>query len=217
MIYEKYLEQFNKIGYAEDRVNLIPNFINSDQLHILNGFIKNSGMSGPINNQKISNQEVINILLDSQNRIYEKIYKYYTSTYGVIFDKNAIIPTHLVKWDVSPGEAMPVHSDCERPDGSPAMHDGYYKYNLAAICYLNDDYDGGEIFFPALNKKIKPTAGDLIMFPGKFRHGVTGVNNGDRHTMLTWFRFDIEDNTLDEDLPYSGTAIGVLFNEETGN
>jgi predicted 2-oxoglutarate/Fe(II)-dependent dioxygenase YbiX len=108
---------------------------------------------------------------------------------------------------------MPVHADCEGPDGLPAMHNGYYRYNLAAICYLNDDYVGGEIFFPQLNKKIKPNAGDLIMFPGRFRHGVTGVKSGDRHTMLSWFRFDIEDNVNYEDLPVSNDALGILFNE----
>jgi predicted 2-oxoglutarate/Fe(II)-dependent dioxygenase YbiX len=97
------------------------------------------------------------------------------------------------------------------------MHNGYYQYNLAAICYLNDDYVGGEIFFPHVNKKIKPKAGDLVMFPGRFRHGVTGVTNGQRHTMLCWFKFNIEDNTKLEDLPYSHTALGILFNEETGS
>jgi len=217
MIYQKYIEQFDKIGYSEDRVIIIPNFISKKDLKLVNTWLCESKAEGGIDRNNINNKVVVNILLDSEKRIYDQICKNYTDVYDVEFEQKALIPTHLIKWDLGYDNPLPVHADCERPDGLPAMHDGYYKYNLAAICYLNDNYVGGEIFFPQFNKTIKPNAGDLIMFPGRFRHGVTGVKSGDRHTMLSWFRFNVEDNTLDEDLPYAGTALGVLFNDETGS
>jgi hypothetical protein len=217
MVYEKYLEQFDKIGYSENRIVTISNFINKNSLALVNHWLKECRAEGGIDRNNIDNQEVINILIDSEKRIYDQICQHYAIPYNVDFDYKAYIPSHLIKWNLGYDKPMPVHSDCERPDGSPAMHDGYYKYNLAAICYLNDEYVGGKIFFPEFNKEIKPNAGDLIMFPGKFKHGVTGVISGDRHTMLTWFRFNVEDNIADEDLPYSGTALGVLFNNETGS
>jgi len=217
MVYEKYIEQFDKIGYFEDRIVIIPNFISKENLNLLNDFIQKYNKKGSILKENIDNYKVVEILTNTEKEIYNKVYQYYTEKYDVKFKDKAYIPTHLVNWNVSPGEPLPVHSDCERPDGSPAMHDGYYRYNLAVICYLNDDYSGGKIFFPKFNKEIKPNAGDLIMFPGRFRHGVTGVEKGDRYTMLTWFRFDVEDNILDKDLPYAGSALGVLFNNETGN
>jgi hypothetical protein len=37
------------------------------------------------------------------------------------------------------------------------------------VVYLNDDYEGGELFFvdPEINVKIKPKAGSIVMFPSK--------------------------------------------------
>jgi hypothetical protein len=213
MIYQKYIEQFDKIGYFEDRIVVVPNFISKKDLNLVNTWLSESKAEGGIDRNDIDNNIVVDILLDSENRIYDQIKNNYTVAYGVEFEEKALIPTHLIKWNLGHDVPMPVHADCEGPDGLPAMHNGYYRYNLAAICYLNDDYVGGEIFFPQLNKKIKPNAGDLIMFPGRFRHGVTGVKSGDRHTMLSWFRFDIEDNVNYEDLPVSNDALGILFNE----
>jgi hypothetical protein len=213
MIYQKYIEQFDKIGYSEDRIVVVPNFINKKNLDLVNAWLSESKTEGGVDRNDINNEVVVNILLDSENKIYDQIKNNYTMVYGVEFEEKALIPTHLIKWNLGHDVAMPVHADCEGPDGLPAMHNGYYRYSLAAICYLNDDYVGGEIFFPQLNKKIKPNAGDLIMFPGRFRHGVTGVKSGDRHTMLSWFRFDIEDNVNYDDLPVSDDALGILFNE----
>jgi len=51
----------------------------------------------------------------------------------------------------------------------------------ASVLYLNDDYNGGELFFPELDFEIaKPEVGSLIIFPGseKYTHGVRHVKEG---------------------------------------
>ena len=40
--------------------------------------------------------------------------------------------------------------------------------HLSILAYLNDDYEGGELFFDKLNLKIKPKAGDLYLFPSSY-------------------------------------------------
>jgi predicted 2-oxoglutarate/Fe(II)-dependent dioxygenase YbiX len=59
---------------------------------------------------------------------------------------------------------------------------------ISAICYLNDDYEGGEIEFPYFNVKIKPEAGMLILFPSNFayRHIAHPVTSGTKYAMVTW-------------------------------
>lgn len=50
------------------------------------------------------------------------------------------------------------------------------------MTYLNDDYEGGEIYFPDYDLIIKPEVGELILFPGtdRYIHGVKNVTKGNR-------------------------------------
>lgn len=61
---------------------------------------------------------------------------------------------------------------------------------ISAVCYLNDDYEGGEIEFPHFNVKIKPQAGMLILFPSNFAysHIAHPVTKGTKYAMVTWIR-----------------------------
>lgn len=61
----------------------------------------------------------------------------------------------------------------------------------AIIVYLNDDYVGGELFFPDYNFDIKPKAGTLISFPGDstHEHGVRPVQPGPTRYVLSSFAF----------------------------
>lgn len=58
------------------------------------------------------------------------------------------------------------------------------------VLYLNDDYDGGETFFPYLKLDIKPKKGKLLLFPSNigYIHGVNKVSGNIRYTMPIWFK-----------------------------
>jgi len=46
--------------------------------------------------------------------------------------------------------------------------------HISNLLYLNDDYDGGELYFPYHDIKIKPEPGMLVSFPGNWynRHAI---------------------------------------------
>jgi hypothetical protein len=50
----------------------------------------------------------------------------------------------------------------------------------AAILYINDDYNSGEIFFKNREIALKPNSRDLLFFPGnsEYEHGVKTVSDG---------------------------------------
>lgn len=50
----------------------------------------------------------------------------------------------------------------------------------AMVAYVNDDYNGGEVFFSHFDISLKPDAGDLLVFPTteEWSHGVTEVEDG---------------------------------------
>lgn len=61
---------------------------------------------------------------------------------------------------------------------------------ISAICYLNDDYEGGELEFPNYNVKIKPQAGMLILFPSTYpyAHVAHPVTKGNKYAIVSWIR-----------------------------
>lgn len=68
-------------------------------------------------------------------------------------------------------------------------HDQGYSYNcvLSSVGYLNDDYDGGELYFRLQNLNIKPQAGDLYLFPSTFMypHQAKIVHSGTKYSIVT--------------------------------
>lgn len=65
---------------------------------------------------------------------------------------------NIVKYGA--GEFFKVHTD----DGDP------YRCTLSAVGYPNDDYAGGELWFPLFNVKYKPKAGDFVLAPSSYAY-----------------------------------------------
>lgn len=76
-----------------------------------------------------------------------------------------------------PGQHFQVHSD----------HGYSYTCVLSSVGYLNDDYEGGELYFDKLNLKIKPKAGDLYLFPSSYvySHAAMPVTSGTKYSIVT--------------------------------
>jgi predicted 2-oxoglutarate/Fe(II)-dependent dioxygenase YbiX len=68
-------------------------------------------------------------------------------------------------------------------------HDHGYSYNcvVSLVGYPNDDYEGGEINFRLQGLTIKPTAGDLFIFPSNYMypHTAMPVKSGIKHSIVT--------------------------------
>lgn len=82
---------------------------------------------------------------------------------------------NLVKY--GPGEHFQEH------------HDHGYSYNctVSLVLYLNDDYEGGEIYFRLQDLMVKPDAGDLFIFPSNFMypHRAMPVESGTKYSLVT--------------------------------
>jgi Rps23 Pro-64 3,4-dihydroxylase Tpa1-like proline 4-hydroxylase len=63
--------------------------------------------------------------------------------------------------------------------------------HLSVLAYLNDDYEGGELYFPDFNYSIRPKKNMLILFPGNthYVHGVSEITSGTRYTISQWTQF----------------------------
>lgn len=61
---------------------------------------------------------------------------------------------------------------------------------VTSLIYLNDDYEGGEVYFNRQEVKIKPTAGGIIFFPSIYTHPHTSmdIKSGTKYCIVTWWK-----------------------------
>jgi hypothetical protein len=87
---------------------------------------------------------------------------------------------HMMSWKA--GLFMPPHADNAYPDGKP--HELAYR-DLSGVLYLNDTFEGGELYLTAQDVLLKPRAGTLISMTAGFHHehGVVRVESGLRITI----------------------------------
>jgi len=73
-------------------------------------------------------------------------------------------------------------------------HDHGFSYNctVSLVAYVNDDYEGGELYFRLQNLKVKPQAGDLYIFPSNFMypHQAMEVHSGTKYSIVTMLDYN---------------------------
>ncbi len=95
--------------------------------------------------------------------------------------------SQLVHWPT--GIELKPHADNVEPSLQPnsTPHRAF-----SSVLYLNDDYEGGETYFPFLGFRVQPKTGTFLAFRSgaTHAHGVTKVTAGDRYTWAGWFTHD---------------------------
>jgi len=93
-------------------------------------------------------------------------------------------PPVIMRW--RPGIEQRPHADKQLNDGRP---NAFPTYDLSSLFYYNDDFEGGEIYFPQHDIEIKPKAGMAVMFVGdvNYLHGVRMVTSGFRFTTPSFY------------------------------
>jgi hypothetical protein len=64
-----------------------------------------------------------------------------------------------------------------------------FSYNcvVSLVGYVNDDYEGGELYFRLQDLTVKPELGDLYIFPSNYMypHRAMPVHNGTKYSIVT--------------------------------
>jgi hypothetical protein len=134
----------------------------------------------------IGSPEVLQLFRDIRDRVIATLHIALTEQLG----PQPALYADLVNFARWPeGYELASHADSENPGGVPHA---YPWRDFASVIYLNDDYAGGEIFFPNQGIELRPEPGTLVLFPGTLRylHGVRRVNRGMRQTIASFITFD---------------------------
>ena len=93
-------------------------------------------------------------------------------------------PPVIMKW--RPGIEQRPHADKQLNNGEP---NAFVDYDLNSLFYYNDDFEGGELYYPQHDITIKPKPGLAVAHPGdvNYLHGVTLVTKGHRYTTPSFY------------------------------
>lgn len=82
---------------------------------------------------------------------------------------------NFVKYD-GPGTHFKIHAD----------HGPGYVTTVSVVAYINDDYEGGEIYFPRFDLTIKPQKGDVVVFPSTYiyEHASNDMISGKKYAIV---------------------------------
>lgn len=96
--------------------------------------------------------------------------RHYGRTHSIDIGKMA--PLSLSRY--FEGKFMGPHVDSHESDERPT---------ISVVMYLNDDYQGGELYFREQNVTVKAKSGDIVIFPSKhpFFHESKPVTSGTKY------------------------------------
>jgi hypothetical protein len=154
-----------------------------------------------------------NIAPDSQDSLDKDLIRvwqdaYYAQLEPVDDYRNMFGLAPLKYWEAfnfvkyGPGQHFQIHSD----------HGYSYTCVLSSVGYLNDDYEGGELYFDKLGLTIKPKAGDLYLFPSSYvySHAAMPVTSGTKYSIVTMLDYLETAHTPEYrnmEAKYSGTLL----------
>lgn len=157
-------------GTDKDTIKIIKNFMSKKDIYLMNQLCNNSY-------KQI--QTDYNSIITAENLIpiyKEKIKNIAENLFGIKLEHDDIANRYNLKGNYlngrMPNFATNIHTDVLTDVENNTKYS--WSGHISNLLYLNDDYDGGELYFPYHNIKIKPEPGMLVSFPGNWynRHAI---------------------------------------------
>jgi hypothetical protein len=125
--------------------------------------------------------EVIDLCIKIRKRIRAKIKEFWGLEEEIYADS-----CNLIRWPL--GEAQPPHADYENFALEPHI---YNWRDIGVVLYLNDDFKGGQIYFPQHDHSVQIKRKMLAFFPGDkhHAHGVKKIEEGCRYTLNMFYTY----------------------------
>ena len=187
-------------GSSPDNIVTLENFMTQEELEYLDTFAKNNtawdvteshynedgvciydasyweNRVATENTLNATDKKIVEVIKGMQARLKVEVDKFF---------RVDAKPTSaaLVRW--LPGQLQMPHADKELHEGDQrGKPNDFPYYDIAGLFYLNDDYEGGELYFPLQRIQFKPKRGAAYFFPGdmNYIHGVTEITSGIRYT-----------------------------------
>jgi hypothetical protein len=111
---------------------------------------------------------------DFELRVRSRVSPLIRQIWGV--DLTESFGTQVIRY--GPGGHYVPHTDA----GIGELEDRYFT----VLCYLNNDFEGGETRFLSLDFSAIPEPGKAIVFPSRYLHCAEPIIKGEKLALLTW-------------------------------
>jgi hypothetical protein len=154
---------FGFVGYSEKR----PSYRDCEDIKV-----------GEISNPTNETQKLVADLWSDLKRVQDVAVKDYCNKFNVKMNFWEVM--NCIRY--GKGQHFQEHAD----------HGFSYSATVSLVAYVNDDYEGGNLFFPKLGLDIKPKAGDLYIFPSTylFSHRAMPVTEGQKFSIVTMLDYN---------------------------
>jgi hypothetical protein len=192
---------FKEVKTYFDKIHVVENFISPHTAKMLtaiqNQYLTvtphNQYISGGLSGNAVTPYEYVSkytgdpaydLSLDLFQLISVSMVKAVSDFYGTPFVAKSMFYSHM-----KPGAENKLHMDNHYVDSEGGLKIREHEYeDRAALLYLNEEYTGGELFFPFQDFEYKPKTGTLVFFEGDYSlpHGVKKVESGERINMISF-------------------------------
>lgn len=199
---EKSLVEPGHFGATTDNITVIENFVELEDLKTLQNFFPTiEEWENPLGDEFDEDGTCIydasywwdrmcsgSILQRTAPEMHALIDKYINKMQLVLEDKFNVSlykrPPVLIRW--LPGNEQQPHADKQLNDGKP---NPFPLYDINSIIYWNDDFDGGEFYYPEYDIEIPIKPGLAVAHPGDvhYLHGVKQITRGERWTTPSFY------------------------------
>jgi hypothetical protein len=159
----RYSWTFGFVGYSERR----PSYRDCEDIKI-----------GDIPSPANETQKLVNNLWSDLRKAQDDAVKDYCNRFNVKMNYWEVM--NCIRY--GKGQHFQEHAD----------HGFSYSATVSLVAYVNDDYEGGNLFFPKIGLDIKPKAGDLYIFPSTylFSHRAMPVEDGMKFSIVTMLDYN---------------------------
>jgi hypothetical protein len=181
-------------GIELDRIVEIPEFVNEEEAKAMINYFESKGVNwGPIaffgsEGMSVVHEDPSLTQFNLSPNFFGNLMKKYQEAIEIIFERpvKPVNICHAQKWNIG-GNASP-HADNSDMDGKP---NPFETNKFVSLLYLNDDYTGGELYFPDQNLEFQPAARSWVAFNGGIEnlHGVKEIKSGTRYTFVSFWDF----------------------------
>ena len=98
----------------------------------------------------------------------------------------------------TPGGKYQAHADSDNYHPEEGVWKKALDRDVSLLIYLNNDYEGGSLYFGYFDFTIQPRAGMLVFFPSdsRYKHEARSVTAGVRFAVVSWAAFEDEPRVL---------------------